>query len=97
MLIFGFRSYLRTLGIVTMVCGSCHNPAAHRVVEQVRKFTLFFVPLFPVSKRRSLTCTFCGQASAITAEQAQQYLAGSGSGAGASPSLQKSPPPPVSP
>lgn len=75
MIIFGFRSYLRGLGIVTLVCGACGRPAAHRIVERIRKFTLFFIPLFPVSKSRALACTFCGQTTAISAEQARQYLA----------------------
>jgi zinc-ribbon family len=75
LVIFGFRAYIRSLAIVTLVCTRCGNPAAHRVIERVRKFTLFFVPLFPVSKTRSVTCTYCGQFSAISAEQADQYVA----------------------
>jgi hypothetical protein len=75
LVIFGFRTYVRSLAIVTLVCGRCGNPAAHRVVERVRKFTLFFVPLFPVSKTRSVTCTYCGQLTPISAEQADQYVA----------------------
>jgi transcription elongation factor Elf1 len=75
MIIVGFRSYVRALAIVTLVCGRCGSTAAHRLIERTRKFTLFFIPLFPVSKSRVITCTACGQASAVTAEQAGQYVA----------------------
>jgi hypothetical protein len=78
LLIWGFRSYIRQLAIVTLVCSRCGNPAAHRVVQRVRKFTLFFIPLFPVSKTRTVTCTFCGATTKITPEQADQYVTMSG-------------------
>ncbi len=74
LLIFGVRGYIRTLAMITLVCGRCGNPAAHRLVERTRKFTLFFIPLFPISKTRAITCTFCGQTSTVTKEQADQYL-----------------------
>ncbi len=80
LLIFGIKGYISQLAIVMLICQNCQNPAAHRVQEIVRKFTLFFIPLFPVSRKRTLTCTFCAQTTSITAEQAQHYVAmGSGS------------------
>ncbi len=59
-IIWGFRSYLKFLGIFTAVCRRCGNPAAHRAQQLVRKFTFFWVPLFPVKKQVVVTCTFCG-------------------------------------
>jgi hypothetical protein len=74
-LVWGFKSYVRLLGIVTLICGHCQNPAAQRLVEQTRKFTLFWIPLF-VTKRQSLmTCTFCGTTSVLTKEQAATLVA----------------------
>ena len=78
LIIFGLRSYARALAVVTLVCQNCGNPAAHRVVEQTRKFTLFFIPLFPVSKQRYVTCTFCAQVTPITEALADQYVAHAG-------------------
>jgi hypothetical protein len=69
-LIWGIKSYVRLLGIVTLVCGNCHNPAAQRVVQRIRKFTLFWIPLFPVKRQTLLTCTFCGTVTALTKDQA---------------------------
>lgn len=60
MIIFGIRGYADVVATLTMVCPHCHNPAAHRLHKLRRKFTLFFVPLFVVSTRYVMDCTFCG-------------------------------------
>ena len=73
MIIFGTRGYVRALATLMLVCQRCGNPAAHRVLEKVTRFTLFFIPLFPVSTSRSVTCTFCGTTTAISTELAHYY------------------------
>lgn len=75
MIIFGTRGYLYQLAMITLVCGRCGNPAAHTLKKRVVKFTLFFVPLFPVSTKFSTQCTFCGEQHKLTKEQADQLLA----------------------
>jgi hypothetical protein len=75
MIIFGTRGYVRALATLMLVCQRCGNPAAHRVLEKVTRFTLFFIPLFPVSTSRSVTCTFCGTTTPISTELAHQYAA----------------------
>ena len=77
MIIFGVRGYARMLAIVTLVCRRCGNPAAQRIVQHTRKFTLFFIPLFPVSSSRSMTCTFCGQSTRLSRDDAEQLVASS--------------------
>ncbi|MER6422293.1 zinc-ribbon domain-containing protein [Streptomyces sp. NPDC001137] len=72
MIIFGTRGYLYQLAILTLVCGGCGNPAAHTLRKRVTKFTLFFVPLFPISTRYATQCTFCGREQKVTKEQAEQ-------------------------
>jgi zinc-ribbon family len=74
MIIFGSRSYSRVLATLLLICQRCGNPAAHRVMERVVRFTLFFLPLFPISTKRFLTCTFCGTTTPITKELAAQYV-----------------------
>jgi hypothetical protein len=81
-IIFGVKGYARLLAIVTLVCGRCGNPAAQRIVQHLRKFTLFFIPLFPVSSSRSMTCTFCGQSTRLPKADAEQ-LVSSGTATGA--------------
>ncbi|CAL9349279.1 zinc-ribbon domain-containing protein [Streptomyces sp. NPDC057838] len=75
MIIFGTKGYLYQLAILTLVCGRCGNPAAHTLRKRVTKFTLFFVPLFPVSTKYLTQCTFCGAEQKVTEEQAEQLRA----------------------
>lgn len=96
MIIFGFRSYARLLAMLTLVCGHCHNPAAHRVIQVTRKFTLFFIPLFPIAIRRHMTCTFCGTTTRLTKEGAQQLVAGAQTAQPAQPQQQPQLDPPPS-
>lgn len=75
MIIFGTKGYLYRLAILTLVCAQCGNPSAHTLRKRVTKFTLFFVPLFPVSTKYATQCTFCGAEQRVTAEQAEQLRA----------------------
>jgi hypothetical protein len=74
-IIFGTKGYLYQLAILTLVCGRCGNPAAHTLRKRVTKFTLFFVPLFPISSKYATQCTFCGDEQKVTGEQAEQLRA----------------------
>lgn len=74
-IIFGTKGYLYTLAMMTLVCGRCGNPAAHTLKKQVTKFTLFFVPLFPITTKYVTQCTFCGAAQQLAKEQAEQLQA----------------------
>lgn len=74
-IIFGTKGYLHQLAILTLVCGQCGNPAAHALRKRVTKFSLFFVPLFPVSTKYSTQCTFCGAEQRVSGEQAEQLQA----------------------
>ncbi|HEY3710412.1 MAG TPA: zinc-ribbon domain-containing protein [Amycolatopsis sp.] len=75
MLIWGYRTRMFQLVLATFLCGRCGNPAAHAVLKRVTKFTLFFIPLFPISVKYLTQCTFCGGQNRITREQADQIVA----------------------
>jgi hypothetical protein len=75
MIIFGTRGYVYQLAMLTLVCGNCGNPAAHALRKYVTKFTLFFVPLFPISTKYRTQCTFCGLEQALPKEHAEGMLA----------------------
>ncbi|WP_406342484.1 zinc-ribbon domain-containing protein [Streptomyces sp. NBC_00648] len=90
MLIWGTKGYLYQLAMMTLVCGNCGNPAAHGLRKYVTKFTLFFIPLFPVSTKYRTQCTFCGMEQQITKEAAEQLLA---TAAGPQPGHQPQPQP----
>lgn len=94
MIIFGFRTFVKVLATLTLVCQRCGNPAAHRLVQRSRWFTLFFVPVIPLGVRRYSTCTFCGATHNLTKQDAQRLV-----GAGQPPTAAPAPPvlPPVPP
>ena len=73
-IVWGFKTYVRLLGILTVVCGHCGNPAAQRLEEAVRKFTFFWIPLFPVSRKHYLTCAYCGVSTQIPKEGVEGLL-----------------------
>ncbi|MET9959567.1 zinc-ribbon domain-containing protein [Streptomyces sp. NPDC006326] len=75
MIIFGTAGYLYQLAVLMLTCRHCGNPAAHAVRKYVTKFTLFFVPLFPISTRFVTQCTFCGIEQEVPQEWAEQSQA----------------------
>jgi glutaredoxin len=76
MIIFwGYRTRVLQLAMVTFLCGRCGNPSAHALRKAVMKFTLFFIPLFPINVKYSSQCTFCGATNRLTKEQALQVQA----------------------
>jgi hypothetical protein len=75
MIIWGFRQRILQLAMVTFLCGQCSNPTAHAVRKAVNKFTLFFIPLFPISVKYFTQCTFCGCTNRMSKEQTDQVLA----------------------
>jgi hypothetical protein len=77
-IIFGTKGYLVQLAMISLLCGNCGNPAAHAVRQQITKFTLFFIPLFPISTKYETQCTFCGVTNGMTKDHAEQLLAQSG-------------------
>ena len=70
LLILGIRASRVLLTTLVYVCDRCGQNAAHEVVKQVRKFTVFFVPLFPVSTKYLDTCTACGRTIEVPRQQA---------------------------
>jgi hypothetical protein len=44
------------------------------VTKRVRRFTLFFLPLFPVSTRYVDQCSFCGRVLRIPRERAESAM-----------------------
>ncbi|GAA2103985.1 hypothetical protein GCM10009801_79320 [Streptomyces albiaxialis] len=79
MIIFGTSSKTLQLAMLNLLCGFCGNPSAHALRKRVTKFSLFFIPLFPIAPaKHSLQCTFCGAASEVSKENAEQLLAQGG-------------------
>jgi hypothetical protein len=80
--IFGTRRTVRQLAMVVLTCANCHRTAANAVLKMVTKFTLFFIPLFPVRTRYATQCTACGYSATIDKGQAQQLAQAPATGSG---------------
>ncbi|MCE7002521.1 zinc ribbon domain-containing protein [Kibdelosporangium philippinense] len=78
MVIFGFRTKVFVLAMLMLMCPRCGNSVAHPLHKAVTKFTLFFIPLFPVKIKHTTQCTFCGYTSQMSKDQANQLLVQSG-------------------
>lgn len=75
-IIFGTSSKLVQLAMLNLLCGFCGNPSAHPLRKRVTKFSLFFIPLFPIAPaKHSIQCTFCGAQTEVSKESAEQLLA----------------------
>jgi len=74
--IFGTRRTVAQLAMVVLTCANCRRTAANAVLKTVTKFTLFFVPLFPVRTRYATQCTACGFHQWIDKGQAKQLRQG---------------------
>jgi hypothetical protein len=62
-LLFGFRTRDNVVSRRPMVCEICGVNALQSLVKRSTKFTLFFIPLFPVKRSTYyLECGNCGAA-----------------------------------
>jgi hypothetical protein len=81
LIIFGTRRSVTQLALVVLTCVNCHRSAAHAVLKAVTKFTLFFIPLFPVRTRYAHQCTACGFLLWIEKQQAEALTSAPPAGA----------------
>jgi hypothetical protein len=75
-LIFGLSAKQVLLATLFYVCEVCGNQAAHQLVKRTNRFSLFFIPLFPVSTRYIDTCAACARTLEVPREQAEAAAAG---------------------
>ena len=87
MLIYGWKSYAQVLAVLRLMCGRCGNASEHVLRKITTKFTLFFIPLFPISKKHTLFCSACEHEQKLQGAQAQELLATGGAPAMASPAV----------
>ncbi|MFW0792572.1 zinc ribbon domain-containing protein [Gordonia sp. CPCC 205515] len=76
MIIFGSRTTTAFLAALIFQCAFCHSPAAQRLFRVRSWFTLFFLPIFPFGHGNyQMTCSYCGQASTLSRENAERFVA----------------------
>ena len=72
-LIFGFKSSDRRLAAPVLLCAYCGATAAQVVIRRTTKFSLFFIPLFPVRPARHyMQCTNCAATQAVDARDVER-------------------------
>ena len=71
MLIFGLSVSEDLLSTLIYTCENCGNSAAHRLIRRTRKFSFFFIPLFPVGSTYVDTCTACGRVIEVSRDRAE--------------------------
>ena len=71
MLIFGLSVSEDLLSTLIYTCENCGNSAAHRLIKRTRRFSFFFIPLFPVGSTYVDTCTACGRVIEVSRDRAE--------------------------
>ncbi|MEU8228266.1 zinc ribbon domain-containing protein [Actinoplanes sp. NPDC048967] len=75
-LIFGFKSSDRRIAAPTLLHAYCGATVAQVLIKRTTKFSLFFIPLFPVRPARYyMQCTNCGVTEAVDAQHVAQLTA----------------------
>ena len=75
-ILWGYRRSNQGIGQLTYVCPRCQQNCPHVVVKTQTRFTLFFIPLFPLGSTYKATCTNCRYEEKVSKEQAQQMFPG---------------------
>ena len=76
MIIFGSKGYKNHVGTskLSQTCSHCNNFVTYEVFEVGRKFSLFFIPLFPISKKEMVLCPICNYGYEVTKENRDQLI-----------------------
>ena len=74
-LLFGTRTSEALMTLVAFACGFCGTNAQQQVIKRSTKFTLFFVPLFPIRSTYYNRCTHCRGVTDLTRAQADHAVA----------------------
>ncbi|MFB9411474.1 zinc ribbon domain-containing protein [Dactylosporangium matsuzakiense] len=77
LVIFGLRTRTEVLRWVTFVCRVCGQGGPKLVLRDVTKFSLFFIPLFPVRVRYAAECRnpACRSRTSVSAADADRMPA----------------------
>lgn len=67
--LFGLITKFKVLPSLATTCQYCRTFAQQYLEERATRFTLFFIPVFTVSRSYQMTCSNCGQHSTISRRQ----------------------------
>jgi hypothetical protein len=73
-ILWGYRRRGAVVGQLSYDCPRCHQNVPHTVVKTQTKFTLFFIPLFPIGTSYKAVCANCKYEEKVTKQQAQKMF-----------------------
>ena len=74
MIVYGYKTANTVLGRTQQVCPACHRAAAQTVVRTRTWVTIFWVKVFPISKKSIMRCSACGAQTKIDNAQADAWF-----------------------
>ncbi|MEG0176766.1 zinc-ribbon domain-containing protein [Anaerorhabdus sp.] len=73
--IFGTKITQKILGYEKKIrCGRCNNVTPWQIVKVTNWFSLFFIPIFPLSTKYYEICPICHGATPITKSEAEALI-----------------------
>lgn len=75
-IIFGSRGFKIRLGTTLLhrTCGHCHNDVRLDAYKTGSKFTLFFIPIFPISSKYHVICPICQYGFEVSKQEMNELL-----------------------
>ncbi len=74
MIIFGSRRRKTVMGRMQYPCPRCHQLSFHTIVRSQSQFTLFFVPVVPLSGGTVARCESCGHRGPVDTTMANSWF-----------------------
>lgn len=75
LLVWGFKTYVDSLAVLTARCSLQGHASAHRLVKVRKKFTFFWIPLFAYSTKHYMDCSLCGHSVEVPKERVDEVTA----------------------
>ena len=74
MIVYGSKTVSKVIGQTRQACQKCQRETPHSVVRNHVWMTLFWVKLFPVSKKTVMRCSACGTQTTVDNAQADAWF-----------------------
>lgn len=76
LIIWGTKGIEKILGFSKQPyrCNHCNNVNHYKILRRRTWFTLFWIPIFPVSSKYFITCPICNYGAQIKKDEAMQHV-----------------------
>ena len=76
MIVVGRKGYQKDLGPTSLshICQHCNNEVTYHAQESGVKFSLFFIPLFPMKREFRIACPICQYGYSVNKDEVSKYL-----------------------